>query len=221
MIKHIKIKERSYKITFKKSNRAKRIQLKVYKTGEIFLIVPYRSTYEQGNNFLMKSISWLEKKVDKLDFNTEKLRYFGEEIEIKYSSSNKASFFVPSFIDNKLSLPCGNNMHFKDCYNEWLFLKAKEYIPKKVNELAKLYGFTYNKISVKRLKSRWGSCSSKKNLSFNYKLLYFNTKIIEYVIVHELCHLSQMNHSKNFWKLVEQIIPDYKSYKNKLSFNNM
>lgn len=94
MIKHINIKDRSYKITFKKSKRAKRIQLKIYKTGEIFLIVPYRSTYEQGNNFLMKSISWLEKKVDKLDFNTEKLRYFGEEIEIKYSSSNEVFFLL-------------------------------------------------------------------------------------------------------------------------------
>lgn len=221
MIKHLKIKDKSYQVLFKKSKRAKRLLLKISKTGEIVLIVPINATFKQGNDFLTRSVYWLEKKIDKLDFNSEKFRYFGEEIEIKYSSINYYSHFVPSFIDNRLIIPHGDDRHFKDYYNDWLFLKAKEYIPIRVNELAHKYGFSYNKVSVKRLKSRWGSCSSKRNLSFNCKLLYFNTKVIDYVIVHELCHLVEMNHSKNFWKLVEQFIPDYKIYKHTISLNNM
>jgi predicted metal-dependent hydrolase len=88
----------------------------------------------------------------------------------------------------------------------------------RTQQLAELYGFKFNKVSVKKLKSRWGSCSSKNNLSFNYKLMHFNTKVIDYVIVHELCHLIEMNHSKNFWLLVQKIIPDYKVCKRELSF---
>jgi predicted metal-dependent hydrolase len=96
-----------------------------------------------------------------------------------------------------------------------MFLKdrADDYIPKRVDKLARKYGFNYNKVKIKNLSSSWGSCTSNKNLSFNLKLMCFNQKVIDYVIIHELCHLRIMSHSKRFWKLVENIIPDYKDRK--------
>jgi predicted metal-dependent hydrolase len=66
------------------------------------------------------------------------------------------------------------------------------------------------------LKSRWGSCSSKKNLNFNVKLICFREEIIEYVVVHEMSHLIHMNHSKDFWKLVERLLPDYDARRKEL-----
>ncbi|MDX1700374.1 MAG: M48 family metallopeptidase, partial [Melioribacteraceae bacterium] len=84
-------------------------------------------------------------------------------------------------------------------------------------EFSNRYNLEYNSIKIKNLKSRWGSCSSKKNLSFNLKLMYFNHKVIDYVIIHELCHLKIMNHSREFWNLVESIIPDYKERKSELN----
>jgi len=89
-------------------------------------------------------------------------------------------------------------------------LEAKDVISKRVDELASMYGFEFEKIRIKKLKTRWGSCSSKKNLNFNYKILFLPEDIRDYIIVHELCHLRQMNHSKKFWQEVENIIPDYK-----------
>lgn len=91
--------------------------------------------------------------------------------------------------------------------------RAKKYIQCRVEEINKQYQFQYSRVSVKDLKSRWGSCSSKKNLNFHYKLLFLPIHLTDYVITHELCHLQEMNHSKNFWKLVCETIPDHKKRK--------
>lgn len=72
------------------------------------------------------------------------------------------------------------------------------------------YGFSYNRIAIKNLRRSWGSCSAKRNLNFNYKIVHLPRRLAEYVIVHELCHLAELNHSKRFWALVTKTIPDYK-----------
>lgn len=66
-----------------------------------------------------------------------------------------------------------------------------------------------NRIAVKDQRSRWGSCSTKGNLNFNYRLALIPSELVDYVIVHELCHLREFNHSPNFWKLIEEMLPDY------------
>ena len=75
------------------------------------------------------------------------------------------------------------------------------------------YGFEYNTISIKNTKTRWGSCSSKKNINFNYKIIFLKPEERDYVIVHELCHLKEMNHGANFWKLVEEQSPDWRIHR--------
>lgn len=79
-----------------------------------------------------------------------------------------------------------------------------------------LYGFSFNKVFIKNQKTRWGSCSNKKNLNFNYKIIFLPPKHRDYIIVHELCHLKEFNHSKRFWALVEKVFPDYRDIKNEL-----
>lgn len=79
-----------------------------------------------------------------------------------------------------------------------------------------VYGFTWKKITIKNLKSRWGSCSKAGNLNFSYKIVYLPKELADYLVVHELCHLGQFNHSKNFWKLVEKTIPEYEALRKQL-----
>lgn len=90
---------------------------------------------------------------------------------------------------------------------------AKNYIPYRVEYFHKFTGGNYTSITIRDQKSRWGSCSSKGTLSFNYRLMMAPSHILDYVVVHELCHLTHLNHSKEFWAMVGSIIPDYKECK--------
>lgn len=87
--------------------------------------------------------------------------------------------------------------------------QAVEYIPKRVKYYSEKENFVYNKITIKNLVSRWGSCSTKGNLNFNCLLMLTPDYVIDYIVVHELCHLREMNHSEKFWAEVEKIMPDY------------
>ena len=112
--------------------------------------------------------------------------------------------------------------------NKTQYLKLKEQARELVNERIK-YWLTLNgrgvdtiplnrinRVSIKNTKSRWGSCSKKGNLNFNYKIALLPPALADYLVVHELCHLKEFNHSEKFWKLVLDIMPDYKKLKREL-----
>ena len=87
--------------------------------------------------------------------------------------------------------------------------QARIFVENRLSYFNKFYNFEINRIAIKNTNRRWGSCSLKKNLNFNYKIIYLKPELADYLIVHELCHLGQMNHSKKFWALVSKKIPDY------------
>lgn len=93
---------------------------------------------------------------------------------------------------------------------------AMEFVKNKIEEINKHYNYVINRISIRNQTTRWGSCSKKGNLNFNYKIIYLDEKTAEYVIVHELCHLKELNHSPRFWRLVGEYVPDYKEVRKKL-----
>lgn len=88
-----------------------------------------------------------------------------------------------------------------------------------VQHYNKIYNTQTRSIKIKNLKSKWGSCNHNKDLVFNLKLIHFPIEIVEYVVVHEVCHQIEMNHSKNFWLLVEKSIPNYKSVRTYIKKN--
>ncbi|PIZ74487.1 hypothetical protein COY07_00540 [Candidatus Peregrinibacteria bacterium CG_4_10_14_0_2_um_filter_43_11] len=87
---------------------------------------------------------------------------------------------------------------------------AYQLVIKTIKKFNKIYGFKYNKITIKNLKTKWGSCSKKGNLNFNYRIVFLPRHLAEYVIVHELCHLKELSHAKRYWQLVEKTLPSYK-----------
>jgi len=88
--------------------------------------------------------------------------------------------------------------------------RARGYVKERVETLSAVYGFQYGRIAIRNTKRSWGSCSELGNLNFNYKIVFLPDSLAEYIIVHELCHLREFNHSTRFWKHVESIIPDWK-----------
>ena len=87
--------------------------------------------------------------------------------------------------------------------------KALELVHERVKFYNKVYGFSFNKIFIKNQKTRWGSCSCQQNLNLNYKIVFLLQKYRDYIIVHEMCHLKEFNHSRKFWALVEKTLPNY------------
>ena len=96
---------------------------------------------------------------------------------------------------------------------------AKEDIPRRVAKFAPLVGVTYGRITIRAQKTRWGSCSGKGNLNFNCLVMLCPEDVRDYVVVHELCHLKEMNHSARFWAEVKKILPDYAAKKKWLEVN--
>lgn len=103
-------------------------------------------------------------------------------------------------------------------YEDYLKHKDKAYrlVVDRINFFNKKYKFHYNKINIKNQKTRWGSCSKKGNLNFNYKIAFLPQQLSDYIIVHELCHLKEFNHSRKFWNLVGRSFSEYKDVKKEL-----
>ncbi|MGN1176440.1 MAG: M48 family metallopeptidase [Roseburia sp.] len=112
------------------------------------------------------------------------------------------------------ALPKFSKQEIKELAN-----KALAYIPERVKYYAPIVGVNYTRITIRNQKTRWGSCSSKGGLNFNCLLMLTPPEVVDYVVVHELCHRKEMNHSKAFWDEVEKVLPDYKSAKRWLREN--
>lgn len=141
--------------------------------------------YVLGEEVPLKIVLWEEKKLY--------LKYSGRDIQL---------FINKDFKDNEESI--------RSLIRDWYKKVAKEYLTKLVIELANKYKFQINTIRIKDVKTRWGSCSSYRNINLNYRLIMAPQRVIEYVIIHELCHLKEMNHSERFWNEVQKRMPDYR-----------
>lgn len=94
--------------------------------------------------------------------------------------------------------------------------EARKLVSHRIEYFNRFYGFSWNRINIRNQQTRWGSCSIKKNLNFHYKLALMPEPLADYVIVHELCHLKEFNHSKKFWELVMLAIPNYQERRREL-----
>ena len=105
------------------------------------------------------------------------------------------------------------------------FLKNKELARalarNRLEHFNTFYGFKFNRISIRNSRTRWGSCSKKGNLNFNYKICLLPEKFTDYIIVHELCHLAEFNHSPKFWSLVSATVPDHREIRKELRKNSL
>lgn len=110
----------------------------------------------------------------------------------------------------------GENRPLSDFRRSYYMESARKIFKRKTAAYAKKMSVTYGRITIREQKTRWGSCSSKGNLNFNWKLVLLAPELLDYVVVHELAHRREMNHSKDFWKIVEAELPDYRERRRRL-----
>ena len=217
-------------IVIKKTKRKKTISIQI-KNGLIDVRAPQHIAQVEIDSFIQKKMSWIKKKVDtqnkiitpkrKKFLNNEYFLFMGKECKLNITVlKNKKNCIDHSNIQIIMKEKDINNKSKVKIALEKTYRKyALKILTEKTMFIASSINVEPEKIKVRSYKGRWGTCSYKKDISFNWKLIMAPEKIIEYVIVHELCHLIHFNHSKNFWESVENILPDYKLRKDWLRTN--
>ncbi len=212
----INLNQKEIDYTLRFSNKAKYLRLQINHANELEVILPKRYRHEKAEDFILQKKNWILKHLK--EKQKAGFYFFGREIkvQINYDLFVKKPQIIYSNKKLIANIPAGYSYTQDEIYNSWLRHKAKIYIPKRVGELSKLTGFDFKRITIRSQKTRWGSCSANGSLSFNYRLLRFSEKVVDYVIIHELSHLKELNHSRRFWKLVEKFCPDYRNLKREL-----
>ena len=211
--------------TLIKSKR-KTISIMIDKEANIIVKAPISVSQRYIDDYVASKKSWIEKNVKKMTEHAamrQPKKYDGGEIFMVFG---KEYTMCISSIDNKIRIE-ENKMYFplkflsnpQEHMIKWYISIAKQYIIKRTQQVAEQINLKPDKIKITRADKRWGSCSSKKNINFSYKLVMANEHAIDYVIIHELVHLLHMNHSQQFWSAIASIMPDYKLQKKYLKEN--
>ena len=211
------INDSEFTYQIRRSMKAKYLRLQINPLTGLEVVIPRGCKPKEAEEFIYKKKDWILKHLKDI-YLEEELSYFGKKIEI----NQKYNLF---FTRHKINLyqnilliesPSGSSENINFIFNVWLKHRAKSYLPERIEILARKYNLAFRQVRIRNQKTRWGSCSSSGNISLNFRLMKYRKELIDYVIIHELCHLKEMNHSKRFWKQVEDIIPNYRALKHEL-----
>lgn len=204
------------------------------KDGEVIVKVPKSSTQEYIDTLLIEKLNWIQRKLNQSKNSEHKLKYengtdifvLGKKLILLISFSDKikrtrlentGKELIIYFPNDAKSLPKDElKLKTKKIIDNYYKSIAKEEVASAMEDLKQRTGLFPLEWNIKNLKATWGICSSKKKISINQNLMAYSRHSIEYVCLHELCHLKYMNHSKEFWNLVEYYMPDYKKAKKEL-----
>jgi len=209
-----------YRIT--QSKRAKYIRLKLSNTGELSVTIPHKTALVKAHQFIKSKTQWIEKHLAKIPLDSPKeipdkldLVLLNElwVIDTVATDFNGVNLEAQPNFKLRVEGDIENADLVKKVINQWCKYKCKALFHSMLEEAAEEHGFHYKRLSIRSQKTRWGSCSSNKNINLNSKLLLMPEKVVKYVMIHELCHTVEMNHSKRFWALVKDCDPDYIAHK--------
>lgn len=206
-------------------SKRKSIALIVGIDGSLIVRAPYKTTSKQIEAFVKEKEGWIRSKKE---IATKLPRYKPKEFMPGEEFIYLGEIYTLVLVDEQ-SEPLVLSEHFlllrsvvlnaKEVFTQWYKNQAKQVITARVNIFAEKYDFEYKRINITSAKTRWGSCNSKGSLNFTWRLVMAPQDVIDYVIVHELAHLKINNHSMEYWRELEQIMPDYRDRKNWLNDN--
>ena len=229
----VKLAGRTVEYLIKVSNRAKYLRLQVSGETGLVVITPKGFKLKDLEDILHKRQNWI---LDKLDYTTQVVedkkkfqqengwRIFYGGVAYEVETRVEARIFPDVVFENGkmiVIIPEEDRQVFdvKIFLGYWFRYQARLLINKRLLILSEKLKLSYNNVFIKDQKTRWGSCSEQKNLNFNWRLVMAPLAVLDYVVVHELMHLLELNHSKRFWALVEGVCPDYKAHRDWLKKN--
>jgi predicted metal-dependent hydrolase len=201
-----------------KKRGVKRLTLSVRPFRPVNVTMPYSLSFDDALKFIRQKQSWISDTRSKIaqiehkrvDFDTE-TTFKTKFRELVFVPSDKtrvkltATQIVAEYQNKTVFANSKYQDYIRKALTETLRMEAKRYLPERTAYLAKLHGFTYNKISVRNARTRWGSCSGKNDISLNIHLMRLPDSISDYVILHELCHTKEKNHGKGFWAILDKV----------------
>jgi predicted metal-dependent hydrolase len=202
-------------------SKRKTLSLQINNNAELIVRAPNRLSVKKIEQFIDEKSNWIEKKSKSISLikpqkpnytEGEKFLYLGTEYPLSVNTVHTKDL---SFDGEIFKLNSGG----KEEFLSWYKASFKKIALPRLEYYANNYQLSYNQVRLKTQKTLWGSCSSVNNINLNYLLIGAPISVIDYVIVHELCHSVHKNHSKNFWQLVFSILPNYKASKRWLQDN--
>ena len=191
----------------------KHARIRVNDELKVRIIIPEHFSESDIQALIQKKRSWIKKAIDKFSVKTENIKLNNNHLLLL---GEKYQYFYSPSLHNRVII---NQEHktinsTKDLFDDkiqvkWYKSEARKYFASRVPELSLKHGFSYNRLFIRDQRTKWGNCSLKKNLSFNWKLIKTPQYVIDYMILHELVHTETMNHSNKFWAKVKRIIPEY------------
>lgn len=214
-------------IDLEKIIRTKRKTIALQITDDATLIVkaPFNINERTINDIILKHKKWIEKKKKEIEardpkfspkefVNGEGFLFLGRYYKLKIVDEQE----IQLRLENNFYLSRDALPQARAVFIEWYRKMASEKISERVRLYAQKRGFKYNKINITNAQKRWGSCN--KNLNFPWRLIMAPLPVIDYVVIHELVHLEEKNHSKAFWDKVKMLMPEYEKYKDWLKMNS-
>lgn len=203
----------------KRSKRARSLRVRVESDGEVVVTAPPLIPKVVVDRFVRKSEAWIKRQQDKmkmrkmaypnLDWDEGIVRVLGVLYKIEFRPVQTKKVTVGKGVVG-VNPVTGLEADMRKTLLMWLKRQAESEIIKRLKKWSEKMEVKYNKVRFRQQKSRWGSCSHKGNLNFNWRLIHFDSEVVDYVVIHELTHLVHRNHSRRFWQLVEEFDPLYK-----------
>jgi hypothetical protein len=198
-------------------DRARRYLLGLRPDGAARLVIPRRGSEAEGIRFLERSEAWLLKRMAQWQSRSQareawvegaRFPFRGEESVLRVENHERGIrlCFADQIICVTRALP-----DYRDVVFAHLRELAERELPIRTREMAHLHGITVRRVTVRAQKTRWGSCSVRGTISLNWRLIQAPPFVVDYLIIHELMHRREMNHSARYWKLVAEAFPDYRS----------
>jgi len=213
-----------YKVIRKKR---KTLGIKISAGGELFVYAPTYVSIKTIENILVKRKEWIEEAKNKIKkyVHGDRILFLGKEYKINLIKTQDKNINI-EFDASKFNVYIyeENSCCINDKIKDLLYSKHKEdffhMINHRINILSEKMSVKPNKVSVRYQKTIWGSCSGDDNISINFKLALAPLDVVDYILIHELCHILHKNHSKEFWMAVQSFMPDYREKRKWLKTNS-
>ena len=203
--------------------KRKSLAITINEKGELIIHAPKNMPIQEIMAFVEKKKAWINKKSRDISSILEKNREIVNYNEIfflgkRYKVVETKGILNPYLTNDTLLIESSNNINKKKkILKEWYLSNIETTLVPKLQNISTTMNLNYKYLQIINSKAKWGMCDSMQTIYLNWKLLMLNQELVDYVMIHELSHLIELNHSEKFWKIVGSLLPNYKQYQQIIS----